>query len=160
MPFVPSEEPHHHVGARLLHGGRCFVGLRPESALPACRSPRSAVSRPGWAGRASLSAVRTSCAAQPPDERPDRDAVDVQDLLGEVDPNAFGVAAWRSFRRSAAASPKDASRIGDHVAPRRMGARRGAFVCGSGWRRTESVRFCAMAQKPRKTIEREYPLKC
>ena len=27
-----------------------------------------------------------ACVAQPPDERPDRDAVDVQDVLGEVDP--------------------------------------------------------------------------
>ena len=34
------------------------------------------------------------------------------------------------------------------------------FVCGSGPRRTESVRFCAMAQKPRKSTEREYPLNC
>ena len=99
MLFVPSEEPPHLVGARLLHGGRCFVGLRPESALPACRSSRSAVWWPGWAGRVSLSAVRTSCAAQPPDERPDRDAVDVQDVSGEVDPNACGVGR-RSVRRA------------------------------------------------------------
>ena len=54
------------------------------------------------------------------------------------------------------------SRIGDHVAPRRLHGRRVQFVCGSGrlrgWRCADSARICVMPQTPRESTGRKMSL--